>query len=283
VQDCADCPALVVLPAGRFMMGSPFDEPGHNEDESPLHPVAIAAFAIGRTHVTRAQFRSFVDATGYQVERDCVQQAGRVVPGQLPSVRGGASWDDPGFTQTDSDPVVCVSHADAEAYARWLSRASGHAYRLPSEAEWEYAARAGTTTSRWWGDSRQGACASANVLDQSYVESFADGTPPPQDMFQCRDGYAATAPAASFRPNPFGLYDMLGNARQWVADCYRRGYAGAPADGRAWVMDTCEFRINRGGAWSSPPLLVRSAQRHGDGPAYRSSLIGFRVARTIAE
>ncbi|HKB47716.1 MAG TPA: formylglycine-generating enzyme family protein [Ktedonobacterales bacterium] len=274
-QDCRDCPEMVVVPAGRFMMGG--NEPQHVL-EGPRHQVSIAAFAIGRTHVTRAQFQRFVSATGYAATSDCSNFAASPLrDGRLPR---DANWPNPGFEQTDADPAVCMHFADAEAYVRWLSQHAGRPYRLPSEAEWEYAARAGTTTVRWWGDGPDGACASANARDETFVErlgaTLGAGYP-----FPCRDGYATTSAVGSFRPNPFGLSDMLGNAWQWVADCFHLSYAGAPADGSAWVAGDCSRHVLRGGSWLEGQDPIRSTLRLALPADYRWNTYGFRVARTL--
>jgi formylglycine-generating enzyme len=282
-RDCQDCPELVVVPAGQFTMGSPDSEPGRDADEGPQHQVNVRAFAIGRTHVTRAQFQQFVGATGYSAGNDCTYWTGRQLPNGRADVRRDGSWRNPSYAQTDNDPVVCVNMADVEAYLRWVSQRAGHVYRLPSEAEWEYAARAETSTARWWGDGQNGACASANVTDEVFAEQFSYSLAArnARNMFLCRDGYARTSPVGSFRPNRFGLSDMLGNAWQWVADCYHGSYAGAPADGAAWMTGDCEARMLRGGSWLNPPRAVRSAFRFTAQPGERYDDVGFRVARTL--
>jgi formylglycine-generating enzyme required for sulfatase activity len=274
-QDCPDCPEMVVVPAGGFMMGG--NEPRHVL-EGPRHQVSIAAFAIGRTHVTRTQFQRFVSATGYSAASDCTNFAASPLRDARPP--RDANWQNPGFEQTDADPVVCMHFVDAEAYVRWLSQRAGRTYRLPSEAEWEYAARAGTTTVRWWGDGPTGACASANVRDGTFVERLG-AMVGAGSTFSCRDGYATTSPVGSFRPNPFGLSDMLGNALEWVADCYHMSYAGAPTDGSAWVAGDCSRHVLRGGSWFEGPDAMRSAFRFGLPADYRWNTYGFRVARTL--
>jgi formylglycine-generating enzyme required for sulfatase activity len=169
-----------------------------------------------------------------------------------------------------------VSFEDAQKYVQWLSQKSGKIYRLPTEAEWEYAARAGTTTARFWGDGRDPACGFANVADLTAADAlnWSQG-----DAFQCRDGFVHTAPVGSFRPNAFGLYDMLGNVWQWTEDCFHQNYSGAPSNGSAWVSDECKFRVHRGGSWSS--LNVRSAERDSLPAGERNNLIGFRVVKPL--
>src|SRR5262249_46599041 len=154
---------------------------------------------------------------------------------------------------------VCVSFEDAQRYVQWLSRKTGKLYRLPTEAEWEYAARAGTTTARFWGDGRERACDFANVADFTGAETLNWNKGNQDQVFQCRDGYANTAPVGSFRPNAFGLYDMLGNVFQWTEDCYHNSYDAAPSDGSAWTTGECKYRVLRGGSWNVSPRSVRSA------------------------
>jgi formylglycine-generating enzyme required for sulfatase activity len=163
------------------------------------------------------------------------------------------------FPQTDDDPVVCVDAHDADAYVRWLSTMTGNAYRLPSEAEWEYAARAGTTGVRYWGSDASSLCRHAAVGG-------------------CR--LTGTVPVGRFVPNPYGLHDMLGEAWQWMADCWNDSYADAPADGSPWLHGNCDLRVVRGGAWSTAAWTVRAAERDAYGTNYRASDVGFRVART---
>jgi formylglycine-generating enzyme required for sulfatase activity len=264
-RDCPDCPQLVVVPAGSFVMGTAAREVGRGRDEGPAHRVAIAAFALGRSHVTRAQFAAFVQAAHYQASGGCNEfHADRVPPYQW-QLNPQLSWQSPGFAQADDHPVVCVSFDDAQAYVRWLAQQTSHAYRLPSEAEWEYAARAGTTTARFWGDSQEGACQHARVADD-----------------QCRDARANTVAVASYAPNQFGLYDMLGNAWQWVEDCYHDSYVGAPTDGRAWTAGDCQVRVSRGGAWNVVPRNVRAGLRARDPSGSRGPYAGFRVARALS-
>jgi formylglycine-generating enzyme len=253
MKDCPDCPELVLVPAGSFTMGAATgEEDGENVPfefrgwSYPRHTVRIpAAFYLGRDHVTRGQFAAFVKATNREIA----------------GCRGGQSWRSPGFAQTDDDPVVCVSAEDADAYVQWLSKLTGKAYRLPSEAEWEYAARAGTTAVRYWGSGSTGLCRHA-----------ATG--------MC--GLAGTVPVGRFPPNAFGLHDMLGEAWQWTADCWNDSYDDAPADGSPWLSGNCSLRAVRGGAWSAASWTLRAAGRDAYRTTYRASDIGFRVARDVS-
>jgi formylglycine-generating enzyme required for sulfatase activity len=175
--------------------------------------------------------------------------------------------------------AINVSYEDAVAYAEWLSEQTGKRFRLPSEAEWEYAARAGTRTRRFWGDAPSQACKYANVFDKRNQKklSVRYGISGPHD---CEDPYPETAPVGSFDPNPWGLYDMLGNVWEWVQDCYHNSYEGAPADGSAWEEDKCDRRVHRGGPWRLRPKHVRSAHRHGNEPDTRLTPLGFVSPKT---
>ena len=255
-KECADCPEMVVVPAGSFTMGSPDDEPERYTNEGPQHEVRIArAFAVGKFHVTKDEFAAFVKDTGYDAGSKC-WYFGNGKFGE------GRSWRDPGFAQTGSHPAVCVNWDDAQAYVKWLKDKTGQSYRLLSESEWEYSARAGTTTAYFWGA----------VVGKNNAN--CDGCGSRWDNKQ-------TSPVGSFSANEFGLYDMHGNAWQWVEDCYRDSYAGAPRDGSPITSGECGRRVRRGGSWLSFPEVLRAAFRRGDDPSNRKGLIGFRVARTL--
>jgi formylglycine-generating enzyme required for sulfatase activity len=273
-RDCPVCPEMVVVPAGRFTMGSPEEEIERSADEGPRHEVRIAyRFALGRYEVTRSELEAYVDDAGVEL------QGCRVLTGAKWEADDTRSWRDPGFAQSASHPAVCVSWEDAKGYVDWLGRKTGEAYRLPSEAEWEYAGRAGTTGARFWGDDPTQACLYANVADRSTRDRY----PQIRNLHACEDGHAHTAPAGSFRPNPFGLHDMLGNVWEWVEDCWGESYLGAPADGRASLAGDCDRRVVRGGSWGLAPEGVRSARRNWFDVPNRSSVLGLRVARTLAE
>lgn len=282
-QDCPDCPRMVVIPAGEFTMGSPALEAGRGLDEGPQRQVQIAqAFALGRSEVTVAEFRRFAEESGYrtEAERDARAQGCSGFIYADPAARSTdpqtINWRSPGVAQADSHPVLCVSWNDARAYAQWLSKKTGRRYRLPTEAEWEYAARAGSAGSRYWGDDPGQACRFANVADQSRFQTWGFG-----QKHECTDGHYFTAPAGGFSPNRFGLYDMLGNVWEWTEDCWSASYAGAPADGAAWLAGDCAQRVSRGGSWSTVPRFARSAARHKNAADHRDNLTGFRLARTL--
>jgi formylglycine-generating enzyme required for sulfatase activity len=181
----------------------------------------------------------------------------------------GSSWQYPPFPQADDHPVICVNWDDAAAYAAWLSQRTGHRYRLLSESEWEYAARAGTVTARYWGDGTEQACEWANVADRDS----------PRPQFTCDDGHRHTAPARFGRPNAFGLYGMLGNVGEWVADCGLPDYASAPRDGAAVTTGDCGTHAGRGGSWWNDAYYIRAARRFNMAGGYY--IVGFRVAREM--
>ncbi|OYU74124.1 MAG: hypothetical protein CFE32_18790, partial [Alphaproteobacteria bacterium PA3] len=237
-HDCTPaCPDLVVVAAGSFQMGARTATDVAVAQASPTHTVTLAnPFALGRTEVSRAEFARFVTATGHVTDAEkgtgCWASSATA-----PALRLDATWRNPGFTQGDTEPVVCVSWNDAQAYVAWLNTvAGGVTYRLPTEAEWEYAARAGTTASRYaWGDdlSYVQICTYANGGDQTAragVPRLATAS-----VAACADGFATTAPADGLPANAFGLRHMVGNAWEWVQDGWHASYAGAPADGSAWA------------------------------------------------
>ena len=254
-RDCGECPEMVVVAPGSYMMGSPASEAGRYDDEGPVHRVTIGyTLAVGVYEVTFAEWDACVGAGG------C----------------GGHRPDDEGWGR-GSRPVINVSWEDAREYVAWLSRESGEAYRLPSEAEWEYAARAGTVTARYWGESESGQCGYGNGVDAAALQEY-----PGRTTVSCNDGYAETAPVGTFGPNAWGLYDVLGNVWEWTEDCWHDRYAGAPADGSAWRSGgNCFLRVLRGGSWRSRPRLLRSAGRDWLSAGNRDYFLGFRVARTI--
>ncbi len=265
-RDCTDCPALVVIPPGQFLMGSPPGEDGRFRQEGPQRTVVIArAFALGRTEITRGQWERFAADTGYATGTGCfVWNGGRMAPDPA------ASWRHPGYAQGDDHPVVCINRDDAQAYARWLGRKTGKTYRLPSEEEWEYAARAGTQTSRHWSDAPGDACTYANVADATGAAVHPSWIAHP-----CADGYVNTAPAGSLRANRFGLHDMAGNVWEWTDGCWSETL-GENADGKG---RDCGQRVLRGGSWLSMPAFARSATRHRLDHELRFSEIGFRLVR----
>jgi len=272
-KDCEICPEMVVLPAGSFFMGSPSYEQDRRDTEGPLHQVTIARpFAVGKYEVTRGEYAAFVSDTGYAGGSICeTHDDGKW------DKRSGRNWRDPAFRQGDRDPVVCMGWNDARNYIQWLARKTGKKYRLLSEAEWEYAARAGTRTVRFWGDDSAAACRYANVFDATATSVTGMGYEP----HACDDGVAQTAPVGRYQANAFGLHDMLGNVWEWTEDCWNRSYDGAPTDGSAWTAGECDRRTLRGASWVFRPAYIRSARRGTDPLEYRSNGNGFRVALTL--
>lgn len=272
-RDCRDCPQMVVIGPGSFLMGADGGEPGRYE--GPVRPITIGyKFAVGVIPVTYAQFRRFVDETGYKAAHDCwVPRNGTYVP--VP----GSGWRDPalGHSPRDDEPVVCIDWRDAKAYVDWLARKTGQPYRMMSEAEWEYVARAGSTTPFFWGSDPEQACVNANLLDASASASMVvSGTPT-----RCSDGYPGLSPAGAFPPNRFGVRDMVGNVWTWVADCYEVPYPKAPLDGRPYLGGSCDRRSVRGASWATTVPRARVTFRGRDPVDRVSQLFGLRVARDI--
>jgi formylglycine-generating enzyme required for sulfatase activity len=286
-RDCDRCPLMMVIPSGTFVMGSPHSESGYT-DEKPQHEVTIAKnIAISKFEATFDQW-------------DACSAAGRC-----------AAADDDGFGRADY-PVINVSWTDAKAYVAWLSELTGVRYRLLSEAEFEYAARAGTTTRWFWGTAETSsgspdACLFANLHDEASKEVHPNYV---WSHHKCNDGYAENAPTGKYKPNEFGLHDMTGNVREWVEDCYQMGYEGAPTDGsvrahspscekvfEGMCMDkfdtaptdgsvqahgeACEKRVVRGAAWRDNGSMARSAFRFSEAEDFRNYQVGFRVARDL--
>ena len=242
-KECANCPEMMVVPAGSFTMGSPKGEPGRSADEGPQRTVTIARpFAVGRFAVTFDEW----DA--------CAADGGCNYRPYKPSDEG---WG------RGRRPVINVSWDDAKAYAAWLSKKTGKPYRLLTGAEYEYATRAGTQTAYPWG----------NTIGTNNANCHACGS-----QWDARQ----TAPVGSFPPNGFGLYDMVGNVEEWMEDCYHESYVGAPTDGSAWIEGAdCSNRIVRAGSWFFAPAFLRSAKRYWFTTDYRLNYLGFRVARTL--
>ena len=281
-RDCSNgCPEMVVVPQGRFTMGAPAGEeerenlPNQLRGRSvPQHSITIPhKLAIAKFDVTRDEYAQFVAETNRPDPDSCITPT---ASGTFIATNG--NWHSPGFPQTGRDPVVCVGWDDAQAYVSWLSAKTGHVYRLPTEAEWEYAARAGTTTARYGSDNPAEFCRYTNVGDLDYSEQHPGDSGVNR---ACRDGYAFTSPVGSFPPNQYGLYDMLGNVMDWTEDCWNINYTGAPTDGTAWLTGDCSRRVVHGGSWDADLRVVRSAMRRGILTSNRNTTFGFRVARTL--
>ena len=260
VLDCDYCPVLTVVRPGSFVMGAPAGEPDREEDEGPLHEVTIPEpLAVGVFEVTFREWHACVDDGGCR---------------HRPGDEGWGSFD---------RPVIDVNWSDTHRYLEWLSHKTGFAYRLLSEAEWEYAARAGVGGARYWEGSGTSPCEYANVADGAAKSSRGFRWPEAWTFMDCNDGFDATAPAGSFSPNRFGLYDVLGNVWEWTEDCWNERYVQAPNDGSAWMAGDCGRRVVRGGAWNTQPGQVRVAVRDGVRTGTRSNNLGFRVVRQLAK
>jgi formylglycine-generating enzyme required for sulfatase activity len=283
---------MVMLPSGTFQMGSsPSDfqrdlafrppdsfinrlatmlgSPGFRgfpEAETPQHVVTIKqAFAMSKYPVTVAEFAAFVKDTGYTARGDCL-----ILGSGKPHISSGTSWQNDGFSRIGDDPVVCMRVDDTQAYIHWLNKRINRdrksptpaLYRLPSEAEWEFAARAGTTTTWWWGD------------QVGRGNTNCDGCDQPSDP-------GRPTPVGTYRPNPFGLYDILGNVSQAVSDCWNPNYNGAPVDGRPWLSGDCSRRVRRGGSFNNGPWFARAASRSWFEIKATDNMTGFRLVRNM--
>lgn len=254
--------------------GSVIIKPEHARREKPIHKVTIAKrFLASRYEVTKGQFRQFIQESGHKTEPGCGYFTGTTW-----AIGPELTWENPGFKQTDEHPVVCVSWNDARAYVTWLRQKTGKPYRLPTEAEWEYMARAGTQTGKFWeGGSGEVACRYASVRDIDTMNHYKWNLP---EKFNCSDGYTATAPVSrsNVKANRFGLVDMLGNVWEWVDDCFH-DYAETPTDGSAFQEKVCEKRVFRGGSYFSAPGYTRAAARDPQVGSLRADNVGFRVVQ----
>ena len=284
-RDCPTCPEMVVIPAGSFLIGAPADEPGRDPIEGPQRRITIPQFASGKFDITRAEWKAFVNDTNRKVVGGCAWTPSNQ------ELNPASSWQHLGFPQDDTHPVVCVSWSDVHDYIHWLSAKTSKKYRLLSESEWEYAARAGSTTTYPWGTT-----ASHDHANYGHDECCSP-------LAKDHDKWEATSPVGSFPPNKFGLYDMNGNVLQWVQDCFSASYANVPSNGAPYERsvklnltgdladmsghDSCAFRMVRGGDWGDPPTMIRSAFRnYAPAPGttlatYRSGGLGFRIARPL--
>lgn len=275
-------PVMVVMPTGSFMMGSPENEDGRVGNEGPRFRVTFErGFALSRNEITVAQFRRFVEDTGYETdaERAGASRIYMAVSGRV-SERRRVTWRDDylGEPADDEEPVIHVSWNDANAYAEWLAEQTDRPYRLPTEAEFEYALRAGSQTPYWWGEGSPDEPLE-NVTGDG--DEFRDQRQWTSAFRRYTDGFWGPAPVGSLQANPFRLFDMGGNVMEWVADCWHDSYVRAPDDGSAWVNPGCERRVIRGASWSSTPAMSRSALRLSSRPEVTDARVGFRVARDL--
>jgi formylglycine-generating enzyme required for sulfatase activity len=314
-KDCEHCPEMTALAPGNFLMGASMTEVKavkYVDSALPQHRVDIAyPFAIGRYEVTVEEFRAYVEESGAQAGGNCgirlaesgklaMKYTGTLHPDSAKDSESplvvfitDGSYAQPGLPVTDKQPAVCVSRNEAEAYVAWLSAKSGKHYRLPSEAEWEYAYRAGTDTINFWGDSFKNACDYANFGDRK--SGYQAGM-----MAPCAEKIHPvwTSEAGSYKPNPWGLYDMPGNVQEMVEDCTHDNYEGAPADGSPWAEDGCLTFVTRGGDYELTHFNMRASDRlfvgHVEGGGnddliwpkdksldIRFNAVGFRVAVSL--
>lgn len=289
-KDCNDfyCSEMVVLPKGNYIMGgSPGEHKELNVDdyraawESPQHKVNIRKrFSISKTEVTVGDFSQFIKETKRQIAEGCLAFPGYPAMNNPDYVMFNKklSWKNPGFSQDKTSPVTCVTRKDAEDYAVWLSHKTGQKYRLPSEAEWEYAARAGTSTPYYWGKEIDDGCDFAAIYDQSTDKA----TGYKFVTAKCNDNTPYTARVGSFKPNKWGIFDITGNAREWVSDSWIDSYKTGPYTEKPRKEGISQFPVLRGGAWNYMPQNLRIAYRS----SYyswlmRSYMWGFRLVREI--
>jgi formylglycine-generating enzyme required for sulfatase activity len=268
---------FVRIAPGTFMMGSPAGEVGRFEDET-LHRVTFTQpLRVATTHVTLGQFASFVAETGYKTDAEKQGKAWAMI---VTKTRAGfdevadVSWRNPGYKQTDEHPVVAVSWNDAVAFCKWLSAEEHRTYRLPTEAEWEYACRGGRQTAYFWGDNPDDGRAYANCADLTFGEFNLAC----RDVFNWRDGFIFTSRVGSFKPNEFGLYDMIGNALEWCGDRYSPYPLADAVDPKgATAGPDAAARVVRGGSWFNVPRNCRCADRIWFAPDYACDHCGFRL------
>ena len=284
IKDCRDCPEMVVIPAGSAVLGSSVAERDREhtvkafaDREWPQHPVTIAKpFAIGKFEITRGLYARFAKDTK-RPDKDCSSYDKASNKWIMIST---LSWRSPGFAQADNEPVVCVDWGDAQDFTAWLSKLTGKRYRLPTETEWEYTARAGTTTARYWGDAVDDICTHNNISDRTTARAL--GNPDMMKEAPCEGTRKPfSEPVGSYAPNQFGVYDILGNVWEWTEDCYRDVADGVAADQTAFEAPNCQYRTLRGGGWNSAVWTARAAIRGKSAAVARASAGGIRVARDL--
>jgi len=272
-RDCQDCPEMVVIPPGSFTMGQ------SGGDSNNVHSVQInKAFAISKTEITRGQFDAFIAESGYSADSGCF-----TFEGTRPERRLERNWRNPGYPQKDDHPAACINWDDAKAYVSWLAKKSGKSYRLPSEAEWEYACRAG---------GEHDYCGSEEIDDVAWYRNnssdgqthFVRSSEPPRMPTRAEletPWNGGTHPVAGKQANAWGLYDMSGNVTEWTEDCWNSGFAGAPTNGSAWTSGECNRRVQRGGSWHDYKYGPKATERKQNVATIRISEYGFRTAMTL--
>lgn len=283
-KDCPDCPEMAIIPPGSVFIGSHEEEIGRKRAERPRIKATIEQpIAIATKEVTLAQFRTFMKESGYESvipEREGKPLIGcNYYDGKSYGYVAKHNWEYPGYPQREDAPVVCVSWSDAAAYAKWLSEKTGRQYRVPSTVEFEYASRASQASPWYWGTDPRKACEYANIGDRTFANQY-----PSEPIFPCTDGYVYTASVGKFKPNDFGLYDMVGNAWEWTNDCFQMDLTNAPTNGESLISGDevdCTYRTPKGGSWISGIGWSRAAVRSRDFAHYKSFMLGFRVAATV--
>ncbi|HKU13229.1 MAG TPA: SUMF1/EgtB/PvdO family nonheme iron enzyme [Steroidobacteraceae bacterium] len=275
---------MVVIPAGTAILGASSTDRLRKPDELPERRFVIReAFAVSRYEVTRDQYEAFVRATGAAVNGNCLtdrRQRGNWVYDAQTTFR------DPGFLQTGDHPVACVSWDEAKAYVDWLNTRTRGGYRLLTEVEWEYVARAGAPNAVYpWGDEPAKGCPFANGFDQTTMATYKDVDTSGHatfDPLSCTDGGLNTTPVGSLEPNAFGVHDMIGNVSEWIEDCHAPSHEAVSESGAPPVVEgTCAKRIAKGGSWGTLAKNLRTAERFPYAPAHRDDSIGIRIARTL--
>lgn len=272
-KHCENCPEMISVMGGDFLIGSS----DFQDDEQPVKKIKIAAFMVSRFEITVSQYSKFIDEVGFQEQSPCL------VMGENGSwyQNNEASWDNPGFEQGPTHPVVCISWQASKAFVKWLNTKIDDTqpqFRLLSESEWEYVAKAGTQTTYWWGNNEEDFCQYTNGADAVAFEQYPQWI----KAGKCSDGHLYTAPVGFYeKPNKFGAEDMIGNVWEWVEDCYKDGYSALANNGDPQQMSPCEKRVFRGGAWGDyGSFYLRSTYRGAWPSGGAFSNVGLRIARS---
>ena len=275
-QDCDKCPIMISLPLGEYEMGD-LSNSGR-ENEQPVRNMKIEKpISISKFPITLGDFRLFVRETGYKTEAELARGCWNLKEDKVPGWVRQDYWDNTRMDQDDDHPVVCVSVNDALAYTEWLTNKTNAHYRLPTEAEWEFAARAGTTSKYYFGDSSEGICNMMNWGDDNITRMWDGG----EDLMVCDDNYLFTSPVGSFPPNSFGLYDMYGNVWEWVIDCYQENLSGALSNQSVDKNHTCPKHPLRGASFAASLKGTTATYRISGKSSTRTGDYGFRIVRDM--